>query len=89
MCRIYFSATMQYVVSCLFNDTFNNSVYTDRDSKLDICGGRRKGLYCVQHTRVVLSWTELKQLFLYLYSAKQHFSSETDTKYNNITPDED
>lgn len=43
MYRIYFSATMQYVVSCLFNDTFNNSGYTDRGSKLDICGVKEEG----------------------------------------------
>jgi hypothetical protein len=28
----------------------------------------------------MLSWTELKQLCLYLYSAKHYFNSETDTK---------
>jgi hypothetical protein len=37
----------------------------------------------------MLSSTELKQLCLYLYNAKHHFSSETDTAYYNITPDED
>jgi hypothetical protein len=37
----------------------------------------------------VFSWTELKQLCLYLYSAKHHFSGETASEYNNTTSDED